>query len=212
VAHYLAQPDTTVLGAVRDASSLNATELDELPKGEGSRLIVVSLSANNPMDATEAMLEIQMQHLIGHIDIAVANAGICDHYGPVEEMTDSDVLSHFEVNALGPLRLFRAISPLLRKASVPKFAYISTALASIHMIEQVPSLTTAYGMSKVAGNYLVKKIDAENKEFIALLIDPGYVLYSHFSGDKNSNDEILGSQWIEWYKRTWAVVRRKPMG
>jgi norsolorinic acid ketoreductase len=127
-------------------------------------------------------------------------------------MTDSDVLSHFEVNALGPLRLFRAISPLLRKASVPKFAYISTALASIHMIEQIPSLTAAYGMSKVAGNYLVKKIDAENNEFIALLIDPGYVLYSRFSGDKNSNDEILGSQWIEWYKRTWAVVRRKPMG
>ncbi|KAJ6088086.1 hypothetical protein N7499_004268 [Penicillium canescens] len=170
VAHYLARPDMTVIGAARDVSSANAKELNELSKGEGSHLILVPLSADSPMGATEAVLEIQKQHLVGHIDIVIANAGICNHYGPVEEMTDSDVLSHFEVNTLGPLRLFRAIAPLLRKASVPKFAYISTALASIHMIEQIPSLTAAYGMSKVAGNYLVKKMDAENKDLITLMV------------------------------------------
>ncbi|KAJ5242717.1 uncharacterized protein N7469_001044 [Penicillium citrinum] len=175
VAHYLAQPDTTVIGAARDVSSANAKELNELPKGESSRLIVVPLSADSPMGATEAVLEIQKQHLVGHIDLVIANAGICNHFGPVEEMTDSDVLSHFEVNTLGPLRLFRAIAPLLRKSSVPKFAYISTALASIHMIEQIPSLTAAYGMSKAAGNYLVKKLHAENEGLIALSIDPGMV-------------------------------------
>ncbi|KAL7657374.1 hypothetical protein ACMYSQ_003560 [Aspergillus niger] len=173
VAHYLAQPDTTVIGTARDVSSANAKDLNELPKGEGSRLIVVSLSSDSPQGAIEAVLEIQTQHSVGHIDIVIANAGICNHYGPVVEMADSDVLSHIEVNTLGPLRLFRAVAPLLQRASLPKFAYVSTLLASIHEIEQIPSLTAAYGMSKVAGNYLIKKIDAENQYLIALPIDPG---------------------------------------
>ena len=173
VAHYLAQPDTTVIGTARDVLSANAKDLNELPKGERSRLIVVQLSVDTPAGATEAVSEIQTQHGIEHIDIVIANAGICNHYGPVVEMTDLDVLSHFEVNTLGPLRLFRAVAPLLQKVSVPKFAYVSTLLASIHEIENIPSLTGAYGMSKVAGNYLIKKIDAENEHLIALPIDPG---------------------------------------
>lgn len=173
MAHYLGQPYTTVIGTVRDVSSANVKGLNELPKGEYSRLIVVPLSADSPVSATEAVSEIQTQHRIEHIDIAIANAGICNHYGPVVEMVDSDVVSHFEVNTLGLLRLFRAVAPLLEKASTPKFAYISTLLASIHEIEQIPSLTAAYGMSKAAGNYLMKKIDAENEYLIALPIDPG---------------------------------------
>ncbi|KAL2816929.1 hypothetical protein BJX63DRAFT_130826 [Aspergillus granulosus] len=175
VAHYLAQPGTTVIGTARDILSANTKDLNELPKGEGSRLIVVQLSVDNPAGATEAVSEIQTQHGIEHIDIVIANAGICNHHGPVVEMTDLDVLSHFEVNTLGPLRLFRVVAPLLQKASVPKFAYVSTLLASIHEIENIPSLTGAYGMSKVAGNYLIKKIDAENEHLIALPIDPGMV-------------------------------------
>ena len=173
VACYLGQPCTTVIGTVRDVSSANVKDLNELSKAEGSRLIVVPLSADGPVSATEAVSEIQTQHRIEHIDIAIANAGICNHYGPVVEMVDSDVVSHFEVNTLGLLRLFRAVAPLLEKASTPKFAYISTLLASIHEIEQIPSLTAAYGMSKAAGNYLMKKIDAENEYLIALPIDPG---------------------------------------
>ncbi|KAL6229615.1 hypothetical protein BDW75DRAFT_249471 [Aspergillus navahoensis] len=150
VTHYLAQPDTTVIGTVCDVSSENAKDL--------------------------AVSEIQTQHYIEHIDIVIANAGICNHYGRVLEMADSDVLSHFEVNTLGLLRLLRAVAPLLQKVSTPKFAYISTLLASIHEIEQIPSLTAAYGMPKVAGNYLIKKIDAENEGLTALASDPGMMV------------------------------------
>ncbi|KAL5363816.1 hypothetical protein BJX96DRAFT_187278 [Aspergillus floccosus] len=175
VAHYLAQPGTTVIGTVRDVLSEKAKDLNALPKGPGSGLIVVPLNVDNPSSAAEAASDIQTQHHIEHIDVVIANAGICNHWGSVLEMAESDVLSHFEVNTLGPLRLFKAMAPLLQKASTPKFVYISTLLASIHEIENIPSSTTAYGMSKVAGNYLVKKIDAENKHLIALSVDPGLV-------------------------------------
>ncbi|KAF4233505.1 hypothetical protein CNMCM6805_009162 [Aspergillus fumigatiaffinis] len=174
-AHYLAQPCTTVIETVRDISSGKAKDLSTLPKGRGCGLIIVQLSVDKQSSVAEAAAEIQTQHHIEHIDVVIANAGICNHWGPIQEMADLDVISHFEVNTLGPLRLFKAMAPLLQKASAPKFVYISMLLASISAIEQMPSLTAAYGMSKVAGNYLIKKLDAENKHLIALSIDPGLV-------------------------------------
>ncbi|KAB8216863.1 hypothetical protein BDV33DRAFT_178224 [Aspergillus novoparasiticus] len=174
-AHYLAREDTTVIAAIRDVSAENTKELRSLQKGSGSQLILVSLSLDIPSSATEAISEIQTQHHIEHIDIVLSNAGICNHWGPVVDMTDADVFSHFDVNALGPLRLFRATAPLLQNASQPKFIYTSTLMASLGEMERLPSLATAYGMSKVAGNYLVRKIDAEHKNLIALSVDPGLV-------------------------------------
>ncbi|KAE8136876.1 hypothetical protein BDV38DRAFT_271735 [Aspergillus pseudotamarii] len=174
-AHYLRGTDTSVIAAIRDVSAENTKELRSLQKGPGSQLIPVSLSLDVPSSATDAIAEIQTQHHIEHIDIVLSNAGICNHWGPVADMTDADMLSHLEVNALGPLRLFRATAPLLQNASQPKFVYTSTLLASLDGIERLPSLATAYGMSKVAGNYLVRKIDAEHKNLIALCVDPGLV-------------------------------------
>ncbi|OJK01781.1 hypothetical protein ASPACDRAFT_42046 [Aspergillus aculeatus ATCC 16872] len=153
VAQYLARPDTTVIATVRDPKSASAEQLETLPKSkDGSRLIV------NGLD---------------HIDIVIANAGICDHWGPVLEAAEEEVRSHLEVNTLGPLRLFQAMAPLLKNASAPKFIYISTLLASIGGIGQMYTLTGPYGMSKAAGNYFVRKAHAENEHLVTLSIDPG---------------------------------------
>jgi norsolorinic acid ketoreductase len=175
VTHYLAQPDTTLIATVRDTTSPKATELNSLPKGPSSRLIIVRLSADSPTDASEAATTLKTQHGITHIDIAIACAGICDHRGPMSSATDADVLAHFEVNALGPLRLFRAVAPLLREAVKPKFVFISTLLASIGGIGVMDTLTGPYGMSKAAGNYMVRKIHDEDKDLATLCVDPGYV-------------------------------------
>lgn len=168
---YLAMPDTTVIATVRDVSMTNTSELSSLPRGPNSQLIVTPLDLNDASTFPDAVSRIKA--LVDHIDIAISNAGICNHWGPVSDMADSDVLSHFEVNALGPLRLFRAISPLLKASARPKFVYVSTQLASIAGLEQSSSLTAAYGASKVAGNYLVKKIHEEEAGLIAFSVDPG---------------------------------------
>ncbi|KAL2807742.1 toxin biosynthesis ketoreductase [Aspergillus granulosus] len=175
VTHYLARPNTTVIGTVRDTTSANAKQLDSLQKADGSRLILATYVVDSPTSAAEAVSEIQTRHGISHLDLVIANAGICDHWGPVSEATDADVVSHFEVNTLGLLRLFRAVAPLLQNAPTPKFVYISTFLASIGSIGQLPSLTGPYGMSKAAGNFMIKKIHAENEHLITLSIDPGLV-------------------------------------
>ncbi|RAK78078.1 SDR family oxidoreductase [Aspergillus fijiensis CBS 313.89] len=176
VAQYLARPDTTVIAAVRDTTSASAEQLETLPKSkDGSRLIVIRLAADDAHGAREAASEIQKQNGLDHIDIVIANAGICDHWGPVLEAAEEEVRSHLEVNILGPLRLLQAMAPLLRNASAPKFIYISTLLASIGGIGQMYTLTGPYGMSKAAGNYLVRKAHAENEHLVTLSIDPGLV-------------------------------------
>lgn len=56
------------------------------------------------------------------------------------DVEDSDLMSHFEVNALGILRLLRATTPLLLLSKQAKFVYISSELASIAIIGQLSSL------------------------------------------------------------------------
>lgn len=171
--YYLARPNTTVIAAVRDVSSEQAKLLRTLTKGNGSRPIIVSLDAVIAASTAQTASEILIKHHIDHLDIVIANAGICNSWGPVQEVDESDMYTHFEVNTMGPLRLFQAMAPLLQKARTPKFVYISTQLASIGGIGQTPTLTVAYGISKAAGNYLVRKVHAENEHLIALVFDPG---------------------------------------
>ena len=156
-----------------------------MPRGVESELILVPVSLDIPESATNAVQQLKTQHNIKHIDIIVANAGICNHWGPLAEMEDSDLLAHLDVNTFGPLRLFRATFSLLHASKQPKFVYISTDLASIAGLETSSSLTTAYGVSKVAGNYLVKKIDAEYGSVIAFSVDPGYVVLRESDGSSN---------------------------
>ncbi|KAE8140904.1 hypothetical protein BDV38DRAFT_268993 [Aspergillus pseudotamarii] len=175
VTAYLAKANTTVIATCREQSDQNTNELCSLTRGHGSNLIIVSLSLDKPDSVLDAVSQLQRHHSVSKVDIVIANAGVCNHYGPLERMADSDLISHFEVNTLGPMRLFRASLPLLQASSQPKFTYISSELASISGLEHSSSLTAAYGASKVASNYLVKKIDTEHPDVIAFSIDPGFV-------------------------------------
>ncbi|KAJ5817046.1 hypothetical protein N7447_009279 [Penicillium robsamsonii] len=168
-------PNTTVIATVRDVSIESTWELSSLPKGLNSQLIISQLNLNDSSSAAEALSRIQKENVVDHIDVVIANAGICNHWGSIHDMEDSDLMAHFEVNTLGLLRLFRATVPLLKVSQQPTFVYISTTLASIAGLGNSPSLTAAYGVSKVAGNYLIKKIHGEDDTLIAFSIDPGFV-------------------------------------
>lgn len=84
---------------------------------------------------------------------------------------------HFRVNALGPLILFKCFWPLLDKSSLahPKFIITSTAGASIAMIPMITMPIAAYGMSKIAVNYMAEKLADEQKGrgLIVVPIHPG---------------------------------------
>ncbi|KAK1252043.1 hypothetical protein MKX08_003230 [Trichoderma sp. CBMAI-0020] len=144
-------------------------------KAEGSRLILVPFNLDVPSSAADDIFHLEERYGVSSLDIVIANAGICNTWSPVDKLSDNEALVHFEVNAIGLLRLFKAVFPLLQAAKKPKIAYMSTYLASIQDIPHNPSFTAAYGMSKVAGNYLIEKINAEFEDLIAFPISPGFV-------------------------------------
>jgi NAD(P)-dependent dehydrogenase (short-subunit alcohol dehydrogenase family) len=55
---------------------------------------------------------------------------------------------------------------------------LSTGIASIVDMERIPLPATAYGISKVALNYMARKFHFKNSELTAFLLSPGYVPFS----------------------------------
>ena len=68
----------------------------------------------------------------------------------------------FQVNVLGPIVLFQAFRDLLKASSLPRFIAISSGAGSIGMMDMVPMDMSSYGTSKVALNWVVRKIHFEN--------------------------------------------------
>jgi norsolorinic acid ketoreductase len=84
----------------------------------------------------------------------------------------------FETNALGPIKLYQALHPLLTSPNPPnrkpKFILISSSLGSIGDMEgSIPSL--AYGISKAGANYAVRKVhfEGEKEGIVSVAVHPG---------------------------------------
>ncbi|KAL7916561.1 NAD(P)-binding protein [Trichoderma velutinum] len=173
-AKYLLRPNTTVVATVRQVTTQHEERLHSLPCGQGSRVIILPFDMNVPSSITEGVALLQTEYGIKSLDLVIANAGICDAHGPVAKISEAGMLEHFEVNTVGLLRLFKATIPLLSDSEKPKLVYISTSVASISQLNTW-SVTTEYGISKMAGNFLMKMISIEHSNVIALSISPGFV-------------------------------------
>lgn len=177
VAKYLQRPNTTVIGSVRDTNSAGAKALLDLPKAEGSKLITVKIDSASDTDALEAIKNLQSNDKITKLDIVIANAGIykLSAFEKVADIKLSDLFEHFNVNTAGPIRLFQATLPLLKKAEKPMLMIVSSGAGSITAMEHIPFAVGSYGASKAAMNFLTRKIHFENEGLIAFAVHPGLV-------------------------------------
>ncbi|KAM7218342.1 hypothetical protein V8F06_006265 [Rhypophila decipiens] len=176
---YLARPNHTVIAAVRDPSSPSSLSLDSLPAGKNSKLILVKINSTSETDPANAIKTIQTEG-VNHLDIVIANAGISEGYARIEAIKTNELRQFFEVNTIGPLILFGAAYPLLKaaadkKRTAPKFIGVTSALSIISDVESSAAWDLgAYGVSKTALNFLVKRANAENDWLNAFVIDPGF--------------------------------------
>ncbi|KAK0621566.1 putative aflatoxin biosynthesis ketoreductase nor-1 [Bombardia bombarda] len=174
---YLARPATTVIAAVRDPSHPTAQSLASLPLGaDGSALITVKIEATSDTDAAAAVALLQRDHGITKLDVVVANAGFGTVYGDLSQAKIDDVRELYDINAIGPLRLFQAVRPLLEAEGTerPRFVLIGTPIASIGAMEKSPFPMLAYGMSKAAAHYMTRKVHCESERLTAFVVDPGF--------------------------------------
>ncbi|KAL7619548.1 hypothetical protein AAE478_010088 [Parahypoxylon ruwenzoriense] len=101
---YVARPNCTVLGSIRDDAALGVTELRAFPKGNGSRLLLVKIESFSPTDANNTVKEMKAAG-IDHIDILIPNTGVSPPVDPLEMVDPRVVASTFHINALGSLSL-----------------------------------------------------------------------------------------------------------
>ncbi|KAJ4854395.1 short chain dehydrogenase domain-containing protein [Trichoderma breve] len=157
---FLSRDNTILIAAVRNPDNASSTKaLLELPHGTESSLIITKIDSLDTSSATSGLASISDR--IDHLDLVIANAGILDAYGPVMEMSLDDVSAHVAVNTLGPIALLQAAKSLLQNAANPRFVVISSSIG-------------AYGASKAAINYLMRRVHFEEKWLTSMVICPGW--------------------------------------
>lgn len=134
---YLARPDHTIIAANRNPEHATSKDLEKLPKGSGSRLIVVKVDGNSDSDSLNAAKELKSQG-IDHVDIVIANAGVFFAIGKVSDVKITDMQGHFEPNVYGMVRLYQAMLPLLLNSGNPK--WITMGSGAGHIEVRIPVL------------------------------------------------------------------------
>ncbi|CZR68729.1 probable aflatoxin biosynthesis ketoreductase nor-1 [Phialocephala subalpina] len=178
------RPNTTIIAGVRDVASATET-LKSIPVGPGSKIIIVKIDSTVDNDAAAAVEELKTKYGITHIDVLLSNAGLLDIVAPVLETPADQVRKHFEVNTIAPLILLQAFKPLLDGSSSPKFLVITSSIGSIGKMAEIPVPFFAYGISKAAANYFVRKVSFENPKLISMAFNPGWVQTDMGTGAAN---------------------------
>ncbi|KAL1667286.1 hypothetical protein GGF50DRAFT_48855 [Schizophyllum commune] len=167
-----ARPDVVVFAGARDLSRADKLHaLSSAHPGCVHAIKVVSADKENNKAAIE-----EIKRVAGHLDVVIANAGIGDSYEKALEVPSEQMVRHFEINTNGPLVLFQTTYPLLRESKTPKFVTISSALGSIALAGQMALDVYAYGTSKAAINWVMRKLHHDFPDMIIFPISPGRVL------------------------------------
>jgi norsolorinic acid ketoreductase len=167
---YLARPNHIVIGANRNPDHSTSKALFDLPKGEGSRLVVVKLDATVESDAADAMKELQSQG-IDHLDTVIANAGAATSMPFVRDVTVAEIQATININVFGVVLLYQAALPLLEKAKSPKWVTMGSGAGSITAQPPIPN--ASYGASKSMVHWLTKRMNGEEPRLTAFVLHPG---------------------------------------
>lgn len=109
------------------------------------------------------------------VDVVINNAGI---NRPRQRLSDLDLAATAELyatNAIGPLRVVRALLPHVRRGGAKKLVHITSGMGSIADNQRGESY--GYRMSKAALNMMSKSlsIDLRGDGIISFVINPGWV-------------------------------------
>ena len=100
----------TVFATMRDPAK--AGPMEAMAAEEGLEVHVLALDVTDPGSVTAAVADAEAA-AGGSLDVVVNNAGI-ELRGPVESVSDDEVLAQFETNVFGVIRVVRAVVPAMR--------------------------------------------------------------------------------------------------
>jgi len=157
-----------VLAGVREPA--RAAELAALRGPSGGRLRIA------PCDvASDESVRAFAAALTEPVDLLINNAGVRSLPDSLEALDLEAAARTFQVNALGALRVTRALLPQLRRAGAAKIANIGSNLGSI--ADNTGGGSYGYRMAKAALNMATRSLaqDLRAEGIIVVVLSPGWV-------------------------------------
>jgi NAD(P)-dependent dehydrogenase (short-subunit alcohol dehydrogenase family) len=161
----------TVVACPRRADS---DELTGLVQSHPDRIFQIPMDVGN--DASVSAAAAEVGRVVDRLDLLINNAGIYPKDdGGVERLELQKLIDAFDVNALGALRVTRALLPLLRKGSGKRVIQMTSLMGSIG--DNASGGSYAYRMSKAAMNMANRNLAHElgGEGFVCLAVHPGWV-------------------------------------
>lgn len=159
-AHSLAEAGHTVYASMRDITGRNAARANrerEYAQSQGVDLHVVELDVTSQESANQAVQTILAEQ--DHIDVVLHNAG---HLvvGYVEAFQAEEIDRLFNTNALGVVRVNRAVLPHFRKRGAGLLLYTGSTTTVV-----LPPFLGPYVASKMAMDALAQTTSYEVSQF-----------------------------------------------
>ena len=109
------------------------------------------------------------------IDVLINNAGVGVRSRPFQSLEFEEMERFFSINAVGPLRVTRALLPGLRAGVDKKIVNITSRMGSI--ADNSSGAAYSYRASKAALNMVTRclAVDLQREGFICTVLHPGWV-------------------------------------
>jgi NAD(P)-dependent dehydrogenase (short-subunit alcohol dehydrogenase family) len=164
---------TVYLGA-RDPEAGEAAAAELSSGGGDVRFVPVDVTSDDSVAAA-----VEWLRPLGPLDVLVNNAGIVGPHRPPLEIGPQDFIACFGVNLLGPVRLTRAMLPLLSLSEHPRIVMVSSGMGSISVTSDPNRLeygivSLVYPASKAALNMVTAQYAKALPHFRVNAVDPGY--------------------------------------
>ncbi|MFF3245825.1 oxidoreductase [Streptomyces sp. NPDC002870] len=173
-------------GDVVVATARRIATLDDVVAAHPGQVEALALDVTDTAAAEDVVRDVTDRH--GRIDVLVNNAGRT-HVGAVEETTDAELRSLFDVHVFGPAALTRAVLPHMR-------ARRSGAIVQLSSVGGQMSFAgfSAYSATKFALEGLSEALADEvgRLGIKVLIVEPGSFRTSLF-GKNSASAEIAGS-------------------
>lgn len=170
---YLAQPNNFIIAAVRGDYRSFQDSIASMQKGYNTRWSFLEMAAAEILQTSNGGYFIRNFLGLSWIDVITVDEADSDvlNIGPSISTGIMRTMHHVMHDVVQCLALYQRMFPLLKKAPQPKLVFISWL--SMSAIEQDHLYTSAYGVSKSAVHYLLKKMHFENDRLIAFAIELG---------------------------------------
>ncbi|WP_041939503.1 MULTISPECIES: oxidoreductase [Frankia] len=167
-------------GDVVVATARRAATLDDVVARHPAQVEAVTLDVTDTVTIDAVVRDVVSRH--GRIDVLVNNAGR-GHVGAVEETTDAELRSLFDVHVFGPAALVRAVLPHMRAARSGAIVQMSSMGGQLSFAG-----FSAYSATKFALEGLSEALAAEVAPLgiTVLVVEPGSFRTGLFGGTSAS--------------------------